>query len=617
MLRKHVDLLLVAIAASSFILSSCQLGNRGKSLPAGADTIYTEAAAMSIHRTEPERALGMIDSALAVGNITWQRAEYLKAVTQYGGLHNIPQSRQTCLDLIKREEELRKAGKEVKSDSVTLERVYLLLTSLEYTAANHPAIIRYATEASRLAHALNMPDEVGKMEAFIARSLAQTGRTDEAIERLERTLGELRKLDTFGGVVSYHDASKKLLHILIDHKRFSEMEKVCKDVLSRLDELEQHPERFSDMQEGFNPAEYIDFARGQMLTFQTISYARLATENKANSSLRSQYLRKALDTEAKVFRTEWSQGIDCAKMMSAAYHHLGQFDRFEEAMERFENSYPDTINPNYQICLEQRGEAAQMQGRTAQALGYLERAYVIRDSLDQRNQRDQLAELATLYGLQEEQLARQKAESDARLYRLLTMVIIAGLVAAVAFAIYFFYKRRETNKKNRVLAREIAEAIEYKEKWEKQSIADADVGKDKDISTEGTIETPNLTTTEDVVSASSSDSDLFNQLRNVILREQLYLDPSLDRQKLVDRFGLSKERIGAAFSQGSPFKSLIEFLNDCRLPHAAKMLTEHPELSIAEVAQASGFPSADTFGRNFKHKYTLTPTQYRDQQERL
>ena len=53
---------------------------------------------------------------------------------------------------------------------------------------------------------------------------------------------------------------------------------------------------------------------------------------------------------------------------------------------------------------------------------------------------------------------------------------------------------------------------------------------------------------------------------------------------------------------------------DCRLPYAAKLLAEHPELSVAEVARASGFPSADTFSRNFKQRYALTPTQYREQQ---
>ena len=89
---------------------------------------------MSIHRTEPERALGMIDSALAVGNITWQRAEYLKAVTQYGGLHNIPQSRQTCLDLIKREKELLKTYLVVGVDCVRigiLEAFHCLLETVK------------------------------------------------------------------------------------------------------------------------------------------------------------------------------------------------------------------------------------------------------------------------------------------------------------------------------------------------------------------------------------------------------------------------------------------------------------------------------------------------------
>lgn len=150
-------------------------------------------------------------------------------------------------------------------------------------------------------------------------------------------------------------------------------------------------------------------------------------------------------------RTKWSQSVDCAKMMSAVYHHMGEFDRFEKAMNCFENSYPDTINPNYLICLEQRSEAAMLQGRPALSAEYLRRAYTIRDSLDRRNQRDQLNELATVYHLQEEQLARQQAEADARFFRWITAAIVIALIIALAFAVYFFYKRRETLRKNRAL----------------------------------------------------------------------------------------------------------------------------------------------------------------------
>jgi len=552
------------------------------------DVFYTEAKAMSIHRTEPERALAMIDSAVIVGNITRQRGEYLKAVTLYGGVHNLPLARQTCLDMLEQND--------TPMDTVTLESTYLLLAGIEYTAGNYPAIIRYATEASRLAHALGKPDEVGKAEGLIAQSMAQTGRTDEGIERLRTTTHYLLQMDDFRGITALHDVTKKMGRILLDNKRFDEMVAVFDIALQRINELESHPDRFSGMKPGFDPTEFVDFARGQTLAYLTIAYALKGD------------LAKARETEAAVFRTRWSQSIDCDKLMSAAYHRMGEFDRFEKAMSRFEHTYADTINPNYVICLEQRSEAARLQGRYAESLDYLGRAYVIRDSLDRRNQRDQLAELATVYHLQEEQLARQEAEADARFYRWLTAVIVAALLAAIAFAVFFFRKRRDTARKNRALAREIAEAIAYKDKYE--TLAKQISSDEMQMESEGP-EQPDSNT--DVQSAALSDAGLFQFLSSAILRDRLYLDPQLDRQQLVNRFGLSKERIGAAFAKGSRYKSLIDFLNDCRLPHAAKLLGQRPEISVADIAHESGFANTDTFSRNFRQKYALTPSQYRSQ----
>ena len=539
------------------------------------DDRYTESTAMSHHRTEPERALTLIDSAVIVGNLSWQRGEYLKAVTLYGGMHDMDAARQTCLDMLEQKEAL--------SDTATLENTYMLLAGIEYTQGNHPAIIRYATEASRLAHLLNLPAEIGNAESLIAQSMAQTGRTDEGIERLQNTIAELRQLNTFKGVTAYHETSKKLVRIYLDNLKFAEVVPVCEASLERIGELESHPEHFSGMKEGFDPSEFIDYAKGQTLAYLTIAYARMGE------------LAKARKTEAAVFRTQWSQSIDCDKIMSAAYAYMGEFDRFEQAMSRFENSYPDTINPNYVICLEQRSEAARMQGHIDEALSYMQRAYLIRDSLDARNQREELNKLATEYHLQEEQFIRQQKETEAKRARTVIVALIIGLVATIGFLVWVFRQKRLEDKKNRVLAREIAEAITYKEKWlEREELG---------------VKSEALR----VESEADPDRALFLQIQELVIREKLFLDPSLDRQTLVDRLGLSKERIGAAFAKGSPFKSLIEFLNDCRLPYAAKLLTERPDLSIAEVAKESGFPSADTLGRNFKQRFTLTPTQFRDQ----
>ena len=329
--NKSVDkrnVLYIILLAITMAFAGC--ASEGADDVALSDSEYTEATAMSVHLAEPERALTIIDSAVIVGNLSTPRAEYLKAVTQYGGLDNMPLARQTCLDLLEHKEAL--------TDTLTLEQTYILLASIEKSSCNYAAVIRYATEASRLAHASGRYHVVGKMEGYIAHAQALTGHTNEGIDRLQSVIEELRQMNNFDGVTSYHSASKNLLHILNDNSRFDEMVTVCEAMLSCYDELEQHPERFSIEREGFDPAEFVDFARGQTLAFLTIAYAEQGN------------IAKGLEAEEAVFRTRWSQSPDCDLMLVSAYHRLGQFDRFDQAMDRIDAEMiarGDTLNANY------------------------------------------------------------------------------------------------------------------------------------------------------------------------------------------------------------------------------------------------------------------------------
>ena len=106
---------------------------------------------------------------------------------------------------------------------------------------------------------------------------------------------------------------------------------------------------------------------------------------------------------------------------------------------------------------------------------------------------------------------------------------------------------------------------------------------------------------------------LYEYLRRFILKENLHLNPLFDRQMLMDRLHLSKERIGAAFSKGSQYASLAAFINEMRLIYGAKLLIEHPEMSITDVATASGFASNITFAHNFKERYALSPSSFREE----
>ncbi len=535
---------------------------------------YTEGKAMSKHRTEPERAMTMIDSAVIVGNVTAARGKYLKAVTQYGGLHNYPLSRQTCLDLLKGD---------LQPDSVTLEQTYLLLTSIEYTTGNYPAVIGYATEASRLAHALDMPDEVGKMEGFIAHAMAQGGRTDEGIARLRSIIDDL-KLDTYKGLVAYQGTSVKLLRILVDDERYEEMVPVCDSLLRRMDELVDHPDRFSGMINNFDPAEYADYGRGQALAFLAIAYARLAHQADTPGE-RAACLARAREADAEIQRTAWSQSIDCDRLMSAAYHYMGEFDRFDKAMRRMEDDYTDTINANVVICLEQRSEACELQGRYAEALRYMQRARVIHDSLDLRNQRDQLAELATVYNLQEEQLARQGAEADARFYRLLTMFITFVLVAVLFVAILMYYKRRRIAEKNRALVR----IIDEMEKHRKTTEAEA---KEKE----------------------KGDPALFERFTALIHDEQLYRNAAIDRDTVCHRLGIDRHVLNQLLNTYADGLSLPAYINKVRVEVAYELLRDDPDRSIADVAADVGF-TPQNLRIQFKKQFGITPTEYRQNRE--
>lgn len=551
----------------------------------GADTLYTEQKAMSIHRAEPERALAMIDSAIVVDNVTPQRGEYLKALTQYAGMHNYPLARQMCLDLLEE--------KEASADSTTRQQTWSLLATLEYVSGNFPGVIRYATEASRMAHALDMPGEVGTMESYIAQAMAQTGHPDEGVERLRTVVGKLRQVHTFKVSKDFQNTSKRLLHILIEHERLTEAIPICEAMLERLDELENHPEHFSDLKEDGVPADYLDFCRGQTYAFLTAIYARMATNNAGNPALRGQYLAKGLEAEAVALRTQWSHSLDCDKMMISAYHHLGQFDRFDQAMDRIDAAIKergDTLNYNYFIGLEQRSRAAEMRGRYADALRYHQRALNVHDSLDFRNQRDQLNELATVYHLQEEQLARQEKEAEAERSHIINIALAIGLIAAVAFAVFFFHKRRETARKNRALVRMIDEMHRQ---------------------TEAAAPAPPAANT------SPADGTLFSRFTTLIHDEQLYRDIALDRDAVCQRLGIDRHVLNQLLNTYADGLSLPAYINNVRLDVASGLLlSEPPETSLTSIAVAVGF-SLQNLRLQFKKRYGITPTDYRQRKQNL
>ena len=226
-------------------------------------------------------------------------------------------------------------------------------------------------------------------------------------------------------------------------------------------------------------------------------------------------------------------------------------------------------------------------GRIDSALRVAMQISEVYDTALVRQKRSESAELATIYDTQgkERQIAEQRAQNH--FVSAISMALAALVLLVMAFALYIFLQWRITQRRNRILVRQITEAVEYKDKY--RALKQADTKTD---------------TTE----------QLFLYLRNLIENEQLFLQPDFGRQTLIDRTGLSKERIGAAFSQGSDSASLPAYVRELRLDYAVRLMNEKPELNVEQFSMASGFTSADTFTRNFRAKYGMTPTTYKQTQ---
>ena len=249
-----------------------------------------------------------------------------------------------------------------------------------------------------------------------------------------------------------------------------------------------------------------------------------------------------------------------AHRYAEAADNYTQLDRFikewgyEYDLETIGNNLLPKLRSNYHA------------GRQDSALHVaMQIAEVYDSALVQQKQRD-AAEMTTIYDVQgkERQIIEQRAGK--RLFTAISIAVAIIALLAGILAVYFFRQQRVIRKKNRVLVEQMTEAVEYKRMMEE--------GRSKSrVSDEVIVEK----TPDEIVDFDALTTDELSQhIRSVIIRERLYLNAQFDRQAAIDYFHLSKERIGAAFSQGSEFPTIADFINHCRLEYAKELRSATP-----------------------------------------
>ena len=566
------------------------------------DTLYTEKAVMDTYAFQPERALQIIDSAVIVHNLTPFRADLLRAIVYSRTTEDLNYDSAILIS-----ERLMQHDSVLTNIDMQEEVLDVLLNACRLRRDDEQAL-HWATQLRNLYQSQGERTEALRTDAEIGVFLIRIGQQEEGLTKIDSVIHQLNGRRKFNELDALIIALKRKNEICIEKNLCQEVIPDAQRMLDLLDDYEQHPADFHDgtirePSETERP-EYIDFYRGKAYAYLAAAYSLM--EFGVGSKEYVDARRKSKEYLALYEQTIAGQGLKGRFMIAPILMSLGEFDRMLAIYDEVEPKLgADTVSVNYVEILRGRAEAADAQGRRAEAKRYWKRYAALTRQLTE----SLLQSKAHLYAARFRYLEQQREIEQQRVAKRCADMsrTIIGFISLFIFlfALYAVFQWHKTKRRNRILAQQITEAVEYKDKYkELKRSKEASSAREEETNASSipnsSLPTPN-----------SSDADLYSYLRDLIEREQLFLDPHFERQTLINRTGLSKERIGAAFAQGSDHERLTTLVRELRLDYAVRLMNEQPDLNIDQVCQASGFTNADTFTRNFKVKYGMTPTAYR------
>ena len=279
--------------------------------------------------------------------------------------------------------------------------------------------------------------------------------------------------------------------------------------------------------------------------------------------------------------------------------YLRERGRYHEAVKinddliQIIRAHGDTLGEMMNSAKWGLAEIYQKMGNYKQAADLYVQVLEINDTLKARQAQNTAQELAAVYHSHEQQLALEQEQAANTRQRLILIIVLSVLLGVAVYAFIVMRQKRLISQKNQSLAAQITEAMIYKEKYNNEvarMVATAD--KAPDVNT-------------------LTDEQLFQYINDVIVRDRLFLDSRFDRQTIMERFQLTKERVGSAFAKGSQYAKLTDYTQGLRLEYSTLLIADHPEKSISQVASESGFSSYSYYCKCFRQRFGMTPSEFR------
>ncbi len=290
------------------------------------------------------------------------------------------------------------------------------------------------------------------------------------------------------------------------------------------------------------------------------------------------------------------------------------------AREKFLRQQKDTINYHFRTIKRELGNAFAHKHEWAKAAFYYNELATITDSLKAREQRSAALELAEAYHTHEQSMLLKEQAAEIRLHKIVIVLIITFLLAAMVFIVRILWDKRIISRKNRKMVKTINELIGYKDKLlhvqkenlrlkqdakeleQPQSHADNDMAEKSPITKKDE--------TEDSV-----EKDLYERINFEITSRRLYLEAENLRKDIIAEFHIPANKFASLFKNYAK-RSFSQYIQDLRLDYAIRLMGEKPSWSLEAIANESRL-SRSRFHELFMKKYGVTPSEFRKSRERL
>ncbi len=535
----------------------------------------------------PQKALFIIDSIHASKQIEDHQADFLRAIV-YSQDDAMIDSARILLEGLMEHDSIR---------NNTLQRANIMgmLVTLNRIKKNDEQVLYWATQLLEQMRKVGDDSEILSIEVEIGLALFQLGQQEEGLKKIDRAINSMDKIRKFTQLEACLHAMKRKIRVMNKLEDYQASIKIAERIILKVNDFKDHPEEYEDetSHQPDTPEEidaYCDNHIAQAYAYLAEAYASIGRLSSGFIQVKNMQMAR----KYAGFFENMKFGKTCAgrKFICSTWFKIGEYGKMEETYTEIKNKMgSDTMQVFYATMLYHLAQSSYYQGKYDDSFNYWKRYSDITQQLNTRSMQEIAQDYAARYHEQEQKHIIHKAEAELAKKNIIIFVTFFFIIISTITSIYFYRMRQRIAYKNRALVNVINELQDFKDTKEEpvQAQTNVDVEKNKE---------------------ETRPNELFSRIDEYIRSERLYTDPNLQRQDILDHFSINKNILSAVFNEHNGGLSFPAYINNLRLEEGQHLLRNNPEMTITDIANAVGF-SAPNFREQFKKKYGITPTEFR------